>query len=208
MKLVLISDTHSRHNRLEIPNGDMLIHAGDLSNRGYEWEIRAFLEWFSTQPHQYKIFIAGNHDFYFERESEDTIKNMLPNNVIYLNDSGVEIEGCKIWGSPVQPAFSNWAFNREIGASIKKHWDLIPMDTDILVTHGPPFQILDKVTKGKHVGCLDLMLQVNKIKPRLHIFGHIHEAYGVYSGASTVFVNASIVGEMPFENNKPVIIEL
>ena len=205
MKIVFISDTHSRHYDVDIPNGDMLIHAGDLSSRGKPEEITDFLNWFSNQPHKYKIFIAGNHDFFFEKEHEDEIKNIIPKNVIYLNDSGIEIEDIKIWGSPVQPEFYNWAFNRKRGKEIKKHWDLIPLDTDILITHGPPLNILDKTVRGDIVGCEDLLNAVNKIKPKIHVFGHIHEDNGVLKKNDTTFINASILNERYRNTNDPII---
>ena len=159
MTIIYISDTHNRHNDVELPDGDILIHAGDVSSKGTEAEIDNFLEWFSGQPHKHKIFIAGNHDFYFERETDTVIANKIPKNVIYLNDSGCEIEGLHIWGSPVQPEFNDWAFNRKRGDQIKKYWDLIPNNTDILITHGPPLKILDKSIRGKHLGCEELKKQ-------------------------------------------------
>jgi len=205
MKLILISDTHNRQHDIDIPNGDILIHAGDVSNRGLKWEVKEFLNWFSNQPHKYKIFIAGNHDFFFEKEHEDEIKNIIPKNVIYLNDSGIEIESIKIWGSPVQPEFYNWAFNRKRGKEIKKHWDLIPLGTDILITHGPPLNILDKTVRGDIVGCEDLLNAVNKIKPKIHVFGHIHEDYGILKKNDTTFINASILNERYRNTNDPII---
>ena len=207
MKLILISDTHGRHDDVDIPDGDILIHAGDLSSRGREFEIDDFLDWFSNQPHKHKIFIAGNHDFFFERENQETINSKMPNNVIYLNDSGIEIEGVKIWGSPIQPEFYNWAFNRERGDEIKKHWDLIPLDTDVLITHGPPINILDKTIRRKSVGCEELLIAVNHIKPKIHVFGHIHEAYGVEIIDDTTFINASILNERYYYTNDPIIFD-
>ncbi|PQJ82612.1 metallophosphoesterase family protein [Polaribacter glomeratus] len=106
-----------------------------------------------THNNEIKIFIAGNYDFFFERAHRDIIKNKIPKNVIYLNDSGCEIADLKIWGSPVQPEFYNWAFNIECGKEIKQHWDLIPKNIDILITHGPPYGILDKTTRNDLVGC-------------------------------------------------------
>ncbi|MFN8395634.1 MAG: metallophosphoesterase [Bacteroidia bacterium] len=118
---------------------------------------------------------------------------MVFDNVIYLNDSGVEIEGVKIWGSPIQPWFFDWAFNRQRGADIAKHWALIPEDTDILVTHGPPYGILDRTDDGKLVGCEELIKVVERIRPKIHVFGHIHEAHGSLIKDGTHYVNASIL---------------
>ena len=171
----------------------MLIHAGDVSKRGHKSEIQDFLVWFSIQPQLYKIFIAGNHDFFFEETSEAEINKIIPENIIYLNDSGITIEGIKIWGSPVQPRFFDWAFNRDRGEDILKHWNLIPDDTDILITHGPPYGILDLTNRGLRVGCEELRKKVDLIRPKYHIFGHIHESNGIENKENTIFINASVL---------------
>lgn len=193
MEIVFISDTHSYHDQLVLPKGDMIIHAGDLSKRGSEHEIAAFIAWFEKLDFKYKIFIAGNHDFYFERAPASSIEKIVPDSIHYLNDSGVEIEGIKIWGSPVQPAFFDWAFNRVRGEDIKKHWDLIPKDTDILVTHGPPYGILDKTIRGENVGCEELSNFLKTAPIKINVYGHIHEAYGMRVVNHTKFINASVV---------------
>lgn len=208
MKFIAISDTHNKHAELKLPSGDALIHAGDMSMGGNEYEILAFLDWIVIQNFQYKILIAGNHDFFFERESNELIQSIIPKGVIYLNDSGIEIGGLKIWGSPITPWFFNWAFNRHRGEPINRHWDLIPDDTDILVTHGPVFRILDKTMRGEHVGCKDLDEKVLQVKPKVHICGHIHEAYGTLDKAETKFINAGVVNERYIVRNKPVEFEL
>ena len=208
MKLILISDTHSKHENINLPMGDILIHAGDVSSRGTLEEIKGFLDWFSSQPHQYKIFIAGNHDFWFENKSEADISLLIPQNVIYLNDNGVTIEGVHFWGSPVQPEFHNWAFNRKRGLEIKKHWDLIPNATDILITHGPPHGILDETVRGQLTGCEELKMKVYQLNLKLHVFGHIHEAYGIMNTKNTCFVNASQLNQYYQPVNKPVVVDL
>lgn len=204
MTITAISDTHGLHRRIRnIPSADMLIHAGDVSNYGEEHQVLDFLDWFSKQPHQYKIFIAGNHDFFFEQENEKYIQKNIPANIIYLNDSGCEIEGIKIYGSPITPEFYDWAFNRKRGKDIKKHWDKIPSDTDILITHGPPFGILDANIYQSKTGCEDLLKTVQKIKPKYHLFGHIHEAYGIQQTKETSFLNVSILNERYQITNLP-----
>ena len=207
MKLVFLSDTHNRHRNIKIPEGDILIHAGDVSSRGEKREIDDFIEWFQSQPHKHKIFIAGNHDFFFEKANENNIKIEIPN-VIYLNDSGCEINGLKFWGSPIQPEFFNWAFNRKRGEEIKKHWDLIPNDTDILITHGPPYNVLDKTTRGDIVGCEELALKVAEIQPKIHVFGHIHESYGMLEKGKITFINASVLNHKYIYANNPIVIEI
>ena len=195
MKFVCLSDTHGNHRLIKnLTSADCIIHAGDVSKDGSERSCIDFLTWFNKLDYQYKVFIAGNHDFYFEEESPKYLEKILPSNVIYLNDSGVTIKGVNIWGSPVTPRFYDWAFNRDRGSTINNHWKLIPADTDLLVTHGPPQGILDNVA-GFPVGCADLLKKVKKIKPKLHVFGHIHGGYGRELRDQTCFVNASILND-------------
>lgn len=208
MNITVISDTHGFHRRIKyIPLSDILIHAGDISNFGEEHQVLDFLDWFSNQPHTFKVFIAGNHDFFFEKENERYIQKNIPSNVIYLNDSGCEINGIKIYGSPITPEFMDWAFNRKRGKEIRQHWNKIPTDTDILITHGPPFGILDANQNNYKTGCEDLLEVVNKIQPKYHIFGHIHEAYGMVEKEKTTFINASILDERYRIKNSPIQFE-
>lgn len=204
MQFTFISDTHGLHHQLDLPGGDVLIHAGDISSRGTEDEVIDFLDWFKKQNYQYKIFVAGNHDWFFQRKSVEYIEQIIPQSVIYLNDSGVTIQGVKFWGSPVQPTFYNWAFNRERGVEINKHWQLIPDDTGILITHGPPKGILDKTIKDQNVGCEELTNQVQQIEPKVHIFGHIHESYGIKQMGKTLFINASVLNLKYQLTNEPI----
>lgn len=215
MKIVAISDTHGKHRNLVLPEGDILIHAGDVSSMGKESEIKDFLNWFSKTDFTYKIMIAGNHDFYFEKigDNAKVLEELIPANVIYLNDSGVEIENLgqktlRIWGSPIQPWFFNWAFNRNRGEDIKRHWDKIPQNTDMLITHGPAYGILDKTTRNESVGCEDLLEKVKEVKPIFHICGHIHEAYGYIKQSGTEFINASVLDENYNLRNKPIVFEI
>ena len=193
MKIICISDTHNQHKNLTVPDGDLLIHAGDITSNGDKEDLIKFNNWLGNLPHKHKMVIAGNHDFYAESHPEET-KQIL-SNAIYLNDSGVFIEGLNIWGSPISPSFQHWAFMKNRGEDIRKHWEMIPKNTDILITHCPPFGILDKTDSGKNGGCEDLLEIIQtKIKPRLHVFGHTHEAYGQTQIADTQYVNASVVG--------------
>lgn len=208
MKVVIISDTHGQHGKLSLPQGDMILHAGDISSRGTGPEILDFLQWFAKLDFKYRIFIAGNHDFFFEKTNAEIIRSSIPENVIYLKDSGIEIEGIKIWGSPVTPWFFDWAFNRNRGAEIKKHWDLIPTDTDILITHGPAYKILDETIHGENVGCEDLLEKIKTINPKYYICGHIHEAYGIEKQDTTTYINASVLDQRYRIKNNPVVIEI
>lgn len=206
MKVVCISDTHSKHNRLNVPDGDILINAGDLTENGEAEEVKDYNNWLSSLPHRYHICIAGNHDFLFEKEPE--YAQSLLTNAIYLQDSSVEIEGIKFWGSPVSIRFYDWAFNRDRGSDIKKHWDLIPNDTDILITHSPPWGILDRTYDRTYAGCEDLRNAIFRVKPKYCIFGHIHTGYGIYKINDITFINASVLGYKDNVINKPVVFEI
>lgn len=192
MQITFISDTHSRHNLMtkDLPGGSMIISAGDVSGRGTFKEVNDFLDWFSSLPYTHKIFIAGNHDFIFEKPNA----LVIPDGIHYLQDSSVTIEGIKIYGSPWQPWFNNWAFNLPRGEALAKKWAMIPDDTDILVTHGPPFGILDfTYYDKKSVGCEELYKRVFEVKPKISVFGHIHEAFGEKEIDGIKFINASML---------------
>ena len=171
-------------------------------------EIVDFLRWFGKQEFEHKIFIAGNHDFYFEKAKMEEIKALIPKEVIYLNDSGTTIDGINIWGSPVTPWFFNWAFNRHRGEEIQKHWDLIPDNTNILMTHGPVLGIHDTVINSEHVGCRDLLQKIKEIKPKVHVCGHIHEGYGAIKKFGTEFINACVLNESYELVNSPVVFDV
>lgn len=242
LKIVAISDTHNRHNQIkafldidsfgeekEPLGGDVLVHSGDATGRGETWEVRNFLEWMGKQDFVHKIYVPGNHDWACERQPALVEQYAKDNGVILLNDSGVEIEGIKFWGSPVQPWFYSWAFNRARDLNeamfrqikeIKPHWDLIPEGTNVLITHGPPYEILDEVLTvsgesyavhnmmPRYVGCVELLAAIKRIKPDIHIFGHIHCGYGEKHVDGTSFYNASICDEMYMPSNAPHIIML
>jgi Icc-related predicted phosphoesterase len=209
MRIAIVSDTHGWNQRLQVPGADLFLHAGDLTRRGTEGEIRQALDWIASLPHRHKVFIAGNHDFLFEDDPERA-RALVPPGVVYLDDSGTEIEGLRIWGSPVQPRFFDWAFNRDRGADIRRHWDLIPERTDLLVTHGPPLGILDRTARGPNVGCEELLERLAATEVRLHVFGHIHEARGIaeeeIAGRRRLFCNACslTLGYQPHESTSYV----
>lgn len=206
MQVVCISDTHGQHHNIDIPTGDVLIHAGDFSRTGTWHEIDDFLLWYSELPHKHKIFIAGNHDKAFEREKEKIIQK-VPSNIIYLEDSGVQIEDMYFWGSPYTPKFFNWSFGKDRGKEIAAYWQKIPLHTNVLITHGPPKNILDATYKGHNVGCADLMNTINTLNQlKLHVFGHIHEAFGIYVHNNCTFVNASVLDRKYKKSFEPVVV--
>lgn len=213
MRLVLISDTHNFHDQVKVPDGDVLVHSGDMSLSGTEQEIQDFGDWFYEQPHQHKVIIAGNHDWLFQRDRQLAEALLCHNScaVIYLENSGIEIDDKKFYGSPVQPWFFDWAFNVPRGSAIKRYWDMIPSDTDVLITHGPPHGILDQSVPRRqtdHLGCEELSLAVERVNPKVHVFGHIHGGYGKQEAGDTIFVNASVVDESYKVRNEPIVVDL
>jgi Icc-related predicted phosphoesterase len=189
LTLVVISDTHGLHDTLEIPPGDVLIHTGDITRRGDLEDVRAFDGFLAGLEHQHKLVIAGNHDFCFERQP--AAARAVLRHAVYLQDEACIIEGVRFWGSPWQPWFFDWAFNLERGPDIRAKWELIPEDTDVLITHGPPAGRGDMTSRGEAAGCADLLARIRQVKPRYHLFGHIHEAYGTSTDGVTTYVNAS-----------------
>ncbi|WP_373057818.1 metallophosphatase domain-containing protein [Zunongwangia sp. H14] len=202
MTLTCISDTHNKHHELILPNADVLVHAGDFTERGTKKETEDFLSWFASQPHKHKIVIAGNHDFYFEKELNP--EKLIPKNVHYLQNTGILIDNFFFWGSPVTPGDTKWAFSRARGQEIKKYWDLIPPETNILITHTPPYKILDVLDNGTHIGCEELKKKLKYLKVKLHIFGHLHDSYGSVQAAETLYVNASCLDQRYRSINPPI----
>lgn len=225
MKIIAISDTHRQHDDLtgRLPDGDLLIHAGDLTGVGRREEVENVLKWLWLQANRYThgvVFICGNHDLSFDpkfnhkdgraRKPEWLINSLAEiqseGRVHYLENSGVEIDGLKFWGSPITPWFhgDRWGFNKHRGPDIKEIWNKIPLGTDVVITHGPAaymgdFTIYDK----QYVGCQDLRRVLKDIKPMLHVAGHIHEGYGYSYDECTTFVNASSCDIHYSVSNKP-----
>lgn len=217
MELIIsaFSDTHNKHRKMELPECDLAIFSGDFSTLGYRKELRLFLSWLSKQTQCKKIvFIAGNHDRCFDRSMDITtgadiwLQDMLTkfgvntsgvdndSRLIYLENSSINLFGLNIWGSPITPDFdpTRWAFNKPRGRSIKLVWDSIPDNTDIVITHGPPANILDFVNFSReYVGCKDLAERIREVKPKLHVFGHIHENFGIQQHNDTLYCNAAVL---------------
>jgi Icc-related predicted phosphoesterase len=214
MIITFISDTHTKHRNceLDLPGGDLLIHAGDFMNSGYEkTEAIEFFDWFDEiNNYDYKIFIAGNHDRWMEN-APDVAKGILTGykTIDYLEDSKIVINDINIYGSPWQPTFYNWAFNLpRNGVELQENWSNIPNDIEILITHGPPWGYLDVTPYGNlNVGCELLRVRVDELKPKIHVFGHVHSGYGYYYNGHTHFINAAILNERYNYENKPLTIE-
>ena len=183
----VIGDTHGCHHQLDLKPGDILIHTGDITAFEMEYEVLSFLDWFKNQPFRYKVFIGGNHDHYLEK-NRGLVKKLLPESVIYLENNTTVVDGIKIFGTPAG-FYQNggMAFNYRPGEEMERALEQMPYDLDILVTHVPPRGILDE-----NRGCPQLLEKVNRIRPYLHLFGHIHEARGIYEGGGTRFCNAAL----------------
>ena len=220
MIITFISDTHTKHHRVTatLPGGDLLIHSGDLMNSGYRKnDILEFLDWFDgIKGYDKKVFIAGNHDRYFE-DRPDEIKDILADypSIIYLEDQLVGIydlgtdKSTKIWGSPWQPEFYDWAFNLpRQGEELKEKWDAIPEGIDILITHGPAWGHLDtvKFNPGVNLGCELLAERIQAVKPKIHVCGHIHSGYGYKFADGTHRFNASVLDEEYSFTQKPMTV--
>lgn len=222
--ITFISDTHNKHKQItqDLPGGDYLIHAGDISSMGYTHEIENFCKWFdSIDNYENKIFIAGNHDWGFQ-ENARKINEILDsyNTINYLQDSSfVEYfdgpngdfpeDNIRIYGSPWQPEFCNWAFNLpKNGVELLEKWNAIPENTDILITHGPAWGYLDDVedNRGIHLGCELLTQRIKAIKPKIHVCGHIHSGHGYYFDGDTHFINASVLDERYVYTQPPITV--
>jgi len=224
MRITFISDTHTKHRNceLDLPGGDLLLHAGDFMNSGYNpIEAIEFFKWFDEiNNYDHKIFIAGNHDRWMEN-APDEAEGILTGykTIDYLKDDWIvvgdddphslNVKTAKIYGSPWQPEFYNWAFNLpRNGWELGQKWNNIPNDTDILITHGPPWGYLDVTPYGNlNVGCELLRVRVDELKPKIHVFGHVHSGYGYYYNGHTHFINASVLNERYNYENKPLTVE-
>lgn len=210
MKIVFISDIHTKFQNIKIPKCDILISCGDYSFMGRIDEVRSFHEWMNKQKAKHKISVQGNHEL--EVEENFQISKLIAEEacpgVHFIDEGLVEIKGLKIWCSAITPFFRDWAWNRH-SHEIQKHWDVIPEGIDILVTHGPPYGIADIAPIGGHIGCPKLLEAVRRVKPRIHAFGHIHEGYGDHGlSLGTHFINAAICDGQYRPINKPIMVKL
>ncbi len=207
LRLVILSDTHG-HRDFEVPPGDVLIHAGDGCRAGELDDAREWAAFMAAQPHSRKLAIAGNHDRCFETGTEAAAL-MRAAGVEFMGDSGVDLEGLPVWGSPWQPWFFDWAFNLQRGPELAEKWALIPSNTDLLITHGPAQGVLDCTSDGQAVGCEALRDALrSRLRPRVHIFGHIHEGYGTLARDGLLSINASICTLSYQPTNPAVVVDL
>lgn len=225
LRIVCMSDTHSFDGSIGIqageggapadfvPDGDVLIHAGDLTDTGEPDQIFNAYAWLSEMPHEHIIVVPGNHDFGMERlpQLRPTLDAKFPR-ITTLIDEATEVHGLKVYGSPWQPWFHDWAYNFPPGPAGEQQaeevWAKIPDDTNILVTHGPPYAMLDTTLRGKSVGCAQLKTRIAELKElRLHVFGHIHEQHGTKCVGDILYVNACVCDHLYDPVQKPILVE-
>lgn len=204
MRLVLISDTHGQHRKLSMPDGDILIHAGDFTDFGSERHFLDFNNWLGGLDYKHKIVVAGNHETLLDRRPERA-KELT--NCVYLQDSSVEVEGLKIHGSPWNTKLEGFGFYTPF-PEMEKKLKLVPNDIDILITHVPPLGILDCGIWGDQLGCSKILDRIINVKPKLHVFGHVHSAYGITQTKQTTFVNASCLGAGDEIESKSFVVDL
>jgi len=212
LTITAISDTHSLHDKIDrslFPGGDLLVHCGDFTGRSTLVEIGKFAKWLSQFKQDYDevILVAGNHDLGLENvHSKTWCTSVLDmEGITYLENKYLLYKGYVVFGSPVQPQFLNWAFNWDENHR-KQLWSGVG-EVDILLTHAPPKNHLD-TCNANHLGCPILENYVNKTKPLAHIFGHIHEGYGLETTKDTLFVNASICTGNYTPSNKPITVKI
>ncbi|HEY5257322.1 MAG TPA: metallophosphoesterase family protein [Candidatus Baltobacteraceae bacterium] len=213
MRIVCISDTHNLLHKIAVPDGDLLVHAGDLTRRGRRAEIYAAYKALSNLPHARIVVTPGNHDFGFE-QSPDLVAELhtaFPR-IETLIDAATTVDGLRLYASPFQPWFYDWAFNFLPGPpgvkQAEEKWAEIPGDTAILITHGPMYGVLDETRAGEHAGCPALKARIAQLRQlRFHIFGHIHEAHGTQVVGSVLHVNASICDVDYVPNHEPIVLD-
>lgn len=218
MKIVAISDTHMQHKLLQVPDGDLIIHSGDATNWGSPNEIIAFASWFGSLPHGHKVFVPGNHDIDIQNNEAMWRQHFKQMGITMTSNGVVFVGDLKLLCVSYVPVYGQWAFMRD-EADLHRLYTIMPVqqgDIDILVTHGPPLGILDFVcgydldtgAPGWSLGSKALREFVHKIKPRAHVFGHIHEGAGEYAEDGTLFFNAAMCNRVASTMNKPLEFEL
>lgn len=206
-KLVILSDTHNQLNKVQVPDGDILIHCGDATMMGTLQEFSKFNYHLGQLPHKVKIFVNGNHDWLAQHNL--SLARATLTNAQILMDEAVVIDDLKIYGSSWQPEFGHWAFGLKRGKALADKWALIPDDTQILITHGPPYGILDQTPREEFVGCMDLLERIGKLKAlKIWCGGHIHNSRGIEQRNNITFINASVCDESYRPLNLPFVIDL
>jgi len=206
LRIVVMSDTHELHREVNAPEGDILLFCGDFTMWSKSMAaILDFNAWLGELPYRRIVLSPGNHEFFLERDP--TARSLLTNATVLINES-VTVAGLNIWGSPVTP-LSSGAFSLSSAIDRKRLYAAIPADTDVLITHTPPYGVLD-LSPGstQPAGCKELSDAVQRIRPKLHVFGHIHGAHGVAHTDDTTFVNAALLGADGDLEHQPVVLQM
>lgn len=205
MKHVLISDTHGQYGMLrDLPPADVLIHCGDATKYGSRNELKKFAEIYGALPHKTKILIAGNHDTCFQKHEVESRGIVAYEGIAYLQDEARVFNGIVYYGIPWTLNFYDWSFMTDETGMLDK-LSKVPVETDVLITHGPPKYILD-LAGGEHTGSIALRTDVQwNIRPKLHVFGHIHEGYGTRQFEETMYINCSLLDGYYQPVNLPII---
>ena len=207
MRLVVVSDTHGRHEELGILEGDVLIHCGDACN-GFQRDpedVDRLDSWFGRQQFDVILCTGGNHDFAFEKRR--SVGREVLQNAIFLEDSRFEMGGVNFYGSPWTPELEGWAFYLKPELA-ETRWSQIPADTDVLITHTPPAGVLDSNSSGKQCGCPHLRDRITEVRPSIHCFGHVHASAGTHSADGIQYMNASMVSSRYRIVHTPLIYQL
>ena len=209
MKIVALSDTHNQLSKVVVPDGDVLVHCGDFGAAGNMAEWKQFINEFSKFPHPHKIATFGNHDVRSVNWLSLVKEEGKAAGIEFLVDESIVIDGVKFYGSPWVPRYGCWFWMLSRGEEIGRKWNRIPMDVDVLITHGPPHGKLDMSPYDKiPAGCEELMKRVEDVKPKIHLFGHIHDGYGTISNENTKFYNVAVCNERYDPVNLPVEITI
>lgn len=212
VRIVHVSDTHLKHGEIEVPECDILVHSGDFSTRLGPGEVERvvadFVAWMEAAPAKHRVFVCGNHECALGSLTRSEIQSLLGESIVYLQDSGVTLEGIRFWGHPWTRASSSYSFGTNdagMAAAAKR----IPKKIDVLISHMPPYNIMDLAwvggNRGKncalcggsshpgkdHWGCPHLLRRVLKTKARVHLFGHVHDSTGIRVQSGVLFSNAS-----------------
>jgi Icc-related predicted phosphoesterase len=210
LRFVCISDTHSFLEHLVMPEGDILTHAGDITKNGEMKQFKAFVEWLKPLSYRHKVIIAGNHDnIMLDSDREIATRLLQEAGAIYLQDTAAEIEGLKFYGSPYAPRYGGYGFMLTRGEPIRQKWAQIPSDVEILLTHSPPFSVLDWTVRNGNQGCEELLKRIGELpKLKAVLCGHLHEGRGIVEKNGVIFVNASICDEHRKPVHQPIVFDL
>ncbi len=208
MKITAFGDLHGLFQNIDInPEAELLICVGDITEFGTEAEMNGFIEWLKKQKTPYKLVIAGNHDHCLAKKPDKWKRKFAENDITYLYNEMIEIEGLKIYGSPYIPMSGDWSFQKKNAKELQKNWSKVPPNCDILITHGPPFGILD-FNQVEHLGDKELYNCCQTRLPKFHIFGHVHSNYGHIESMLTTYINCACTNFLKKGNFTPTIWEV